>query len=192
MPRQHSYDATIPDNSDAWYGVLKDRQPKPAEPRTDLPRHPTDQRLMPSRGSTLGPAAVGRSLDPSEVSAAAEDQHRGLLLLNHHTCPPSLTTLPHPSFFVEVREGFCPGEMSERPKEHAWKACVSVRVPRVRIPLSPFFPFSVDGRAPCNSPSPNPVRPGREQRSVTGGCATAGLTGAKGDFSFNGIPCRTK
>ena len=30
------------------------------------------------------------------------------------------------------------GEMTERPKVHAWKACVLVRVPRVRIPLSPF------------------------------------------------------
>ena len=31
------------------------------------------------------------------------------------------------------------GEMSERSKEHAWKACVRVSVPRVRIPLSPPF-----------------------------------------------------
>ncbi len=27
--------------------------------------------------------------------------------------------------------------MSEWPKEHAWKACVLEKVPRVRIPLSP-------------------------------------------------------
>ena len=30
------------------------------------------------------------------------------------------------------------GEVSEWPKEHAWKACVRVTVPRVRIPPSPF------------------------------------------------------
>ena len=29
--------------------------------------------------------------------------------------------------------------MSERLKEHAWKACVLATVPRVRIPLSPPF-----------------------------------------------------
>ncbi len=29
--------------------------------------------------------------------------------------------------------------MSEWSKEHAWKACVRVSVPRVRIPLSPPF-----------------------------------------------------
>ena len=29
------------------------------------------------------------------------------------------------------------GEMSERLKEHAWKACVGVTLPWVRIPLSP-------------------------------------------------------
>ena len=29
------------------------------------------------------------------------------------------------------------GEVSERPKEHAWKACVGVTLPRVRIPPSP-------------------------------------------------------
>ena len=31
--------------------------------------------------------------------------------------------------------------MSERLKEHAWKACVRETVPRVRIPLSPPFLF---------------------------------------------------
>ncbi len=31
------------------------------------------------------------------------------------------------------------GEVSERPKEHAWKVCVRLRVPRVRIPPSPPF-----------------------------------------------------
>ena len=30
-----------------------------------------------------------------------------------------------------------PGEMTEWLKVHAWKACVPLRVPRVRIPLSP-------------------------------------------------------
>ncbi len=31
------------------------------------------------------------------------------------------------------------GEVSEWPKEHAWKACVRFTVPRVRIPPSPFY-----------------------------------------------------
>jgi hypothetical protein len=31
------------------------------------------------------------------------------------------------------------GEVSERPKEHAWKACVRENVPWVRIPPSPNF-----------------------------------------------------
>ena len=31
------------------------------------------------------------------------------------------------------------GEMTERLKVHAWKACVRETVPRVRIPLSPPF-----------------------------------------------------
>ena len=30
------------------------------------------------------------------------------------------------------------GEVAERSKAHAWKACVSLRIPRVRIPLSPL------------------------------------------------------
>ena len=30
------------------------------------------------------------------------------------------------------------GEVSEWLKEHAWKACVRLRVPRVRIPPSPL------------------------------------------------------
>src|SRR3954465_3772628 len=35
-----------------------------------------------------------------------------------------------------VRECCC-GEMAERLKAHAWKACVRASVPRVRIPVSP-------------------------------------------------------
>ena len=33
------------------------------------------------------------------------------------------------------------GEMAERSKAHAWKACVGETLPRVRIPLSPPFIF---------------------------------------------------
>jgi hypothetical protein len=36
------------------------------------------------------------------------------------------------------------GEVSERFKEHAWKACVLETVPWVRIPPSPFFLFLMD------------------------------------------------
>ena len=39
---------------------------------------------------------------------------------------------------VTYREHSC-GEMSERLKEHAWKACVGVTLPWVRIPLSPPY-----------------------------------------------------
>ncbi len=59
-----------------------------------------------------------------------------------------------------------PGEVSEWPKEHAWKACVGVTPPRVRIPPSP--PTIAAGSPPW-SPGPvhrrpsNRVRPGREQ-----------------------------
>ena len=56
------------------------------------------------------------------------------------------------------------GEMTEWPKVHAWKACVLVRVPWVRIPLSPYNPFGVDVQVIRYELLPNPVRPGREQR----------------------------
>ena len=36
------------------------------------------------------------------------------------------------------------GEMAERFKAHAWKACVGLPLPRVRIPPSP--PLSLFGR----------------------------------------------
>ena len=45
--------------------------------------------------------------------------------------------------------------MSERSKEHAWKACIRLDVSRVRIPLSPFEfivastgPFAMIGYEP--------------------------------------------
>ena len=38
-----------------------------------------------------------------------------------------------------ARPSWHPGEVSEWLKEHAWKACVRVSVPRVRIPPSPFL-----------------------------------------------------
>ena len=56
------------------------------------------------------------------------------------------------------------GEMTEWPKVHAWKACVLVRVPWVRIPLSPYNPFGVEVQVIRYELLPNPVRPGREQR----------------------------
>jgi hypothetical protein len=39
------------------------------------------------------------------------------------------------------------GEMTEWPKVHAWKACVLVRVPWVRIPLSPLAPLALMPRS---------------------------------------------
>ncbi len=38
--------------------------------------------------------------------------------------------------YISLRPDFL-GELSEWLKEHAWKACVPERVPRVRIPHSP-------------------------------------------------------
>ncbi len=58
------------------------------------------------------------------------------------------------------------GEVSEWPKEHAWKACVGVTPPRVRIPPSPpVRPFGSPAWSPgpVHRRPPNRVRPGREQ-----------------------------
>ena len=58
--------------------------------------------------------------------------------------------------------GYCFGEMTERPKVHAWKACVSYPDTEGSNPsLSVVFPFSVDGQALRYRASPNPVRTGR-------------------------------
>ena len=53
------------------------------------------------------------------------------------------------------------GEMTEWPKVHAWKACVLVRVPRVRIPLSPIPPLVMKVRSYAISTAPKSVRTGR-------------------------------
>ncbi len=42
------------------------------------------------------------------------------------------------------------GEVSEWLKEHAWKACVRVTVPGVRIPPSPFISDACAAKDPCN------------------------------------------
>ncbi len=47
---------------------------------------------------------------------------------------PGFESLPLRQFFVIAIEN---GEVSEWPKEHAWKACVGATPPRVRIPPSP-------------------------------------------------------
>ena len=46
--------------------------------------------------------------------------------------------------FQERAKATVLGEMSEWLKEHAWKACVGVTLPRVRIPLSP--PIHIDSK----------------------------------------------
>ena len=56
------------------------------------------------------------------------------------------------------------GEMSEWSKVHDWKSCVPERVPRVRIPLSPY-------RDLCKEGFSNPVRSGRKQRQINFSCA---------------------
>ena len=53
------------------------------------------------------------------------------------------------------------GEVSERPKEHAWKACVGVTPPRVRIPPSPPSEFRCEPGmelGPCASSSFEPCQ----------------------------------
>jgi hypothetical protein len=41
---------------------------------------------------------------------------------------------------INYKMNFLSGEVSERFKEHAWKACVLETVPWVRIPPSPMMP----------------------------------------------------
>ena len=53
---------------------------------------------------------------------------------------PSITIAPPPRALVTYWKQRR-GEMSERLKEHAWKACVGETLPWVRIPLSPPFIF---------------------------------------------------
>ncbi len=55
------------------------------------------------------------------------------------------------------------GEVTEWLKEHAWKACVLEKVPRVRIPLSPLGLFN-DLPEHCSLYMSNPVRSGKKQR----------------------------
>lgn len=77
---------------------------------------------------------------------------------------------------IEYSFNFQPGEMTERLKVHAWKACVRETVPRVRIPLSPpfkthrnkrffYFCFSVGPQmpGPAQWEPVNQVRSGRKQ-----------------------------
>ena len=67
-------------------------------------------------------------------------------------------------YAADLAPSMAQGEMTEWSKVHAWKACVLVRVPWVRIPLSPYNPFGVDPQAMRYGLLPNPVRTGREQR----------------------------
>src|SRR5262249_11088698 len=64
------------------------------------------------------------------------------------------------------------GEMSEWFKEHAWKACVGVTPPWVRIPLSPFKRAAAAkwlwGAAQLEPE--NPARSGRKQRYWVNQC----------------------
>jgi hypothetical protein len=50
------------------------------------------------------------------------------------------------------------GEMSERLKEHAWKACVGVTSPWVRIPLSPLVFIRLMGGCAIGTREPRQVR----------------------------------
>ena len=89
--------------------------------------------------------------------------------------------------------------MSEWPKEHAWKACVRLAVPRVRIPPSPPFFISPEGEikngeiSPISSVSPSfawrtrrmrRIRCERSEKqkgaaqlpSIAAGCKSEGIT----------------
>ncbi len=58
-----------------------------------------------------------------------------------------------------------PGEMTERPKVHAWKACVLYPSTEGSNPsLSVIMPLGDENQALCNRGLPNSVRPGKEQR----------------------------
>ena len=81
------------------------------------------------------------------------------------------------------------GEMTERLKVHAWKACVRETVPRVRIPLSPpnidigkkVFLYDCSGRS-CAMEACEPCQV-RKEAALSGslhaprGCLPCGLTG---------------
>ena len=86
------------------------------------------------------------------------------------------------------------GEVSEWPKEHAWKACVGVTPPRVRIPPSPPHSYSEPGMelGPCASSSFEPCQ-ARKGAALRGNATSAAgclgsMTGSY--FSVTGAQAR--
>src|SRR5438034_9937916 len=78
-----------------------------------------------------------------------------------------------PKFHIcGVLESIVCGEMSEWFKEHAWKACVGVTPPWVRIPLSPLKlnAASIRFRGAAQLEPENPARSGRKQRYWVNQC----------------------
>ena len=80
-------------------------------------------------GSTRHPASCV-PLAPPEIGHI----YHGLLGYNLYN-QEKLAGIALARFWVPLFE--CAGEMAEWLKAHAWKACVGVTLPRVRIPLSP-------------------------------------------------------
>ena len=105
---------------------------------------------------------IGRSRKPlSRLRLRGFESHS---LRKGDQLPPDRGTVSRAWKPDEHRTSVGLGEMTEWSKVHAWKACVLVRVPWVRIPLSPYNPFGVDTQAMRYGLLPNPVRTGREQR----------------------------
>ena len=80
------------------------------------------------------------------------------------------------------------GEVSEWPKEHAWKACVGVTPPRVRIPPSPpseFWCEPVMELGPCASSSFEPCQT-RKGAALRGNTTSA--AGRLGSMASSFLP----
>ncbi len=99
------------------------------------------------------PASRLRILIPKPASFRCERLTCGLLLTRQ---------------FVRLLNACSRGEVSERFKEHAWKACVGETQPWVRIPPSPPF-WSLNSDRLCFEHSHRPVRgpPASSQREAS-------------------------
>ena len=107
-------------------------------------------------GPPASVARSGRRASSSNRSGTADEAKRpsGASVWFEEVCA-------NPSFLLNCSS--TRGEVSERFKEHAWKACVGEILPRVRIPLSPL-PKSYQVWGAAQLEPANPARSGRKQR----------------------------
>lgn len=96
--------------------------------------------------------ALTAAADTRRRGARAADRtgfenQRALMGYRGFKSPP----LRHPRAPLHSERSASQGEVSERLKEHAWKACVSETAPRVQIPPSPPIHNTTFGRAGTGS-----------------------------------------